>query len=166
MNLINLFWNILYFQVLTIDFCSLVKKLLKSALSSHNIFHELCLVSTCGWRTSGVFSPRCRPRETSPCIQFNGETCHPVSSLTERLHPVSSLTEKLHPVSSLTEKLHPVSSLKEKLHSVSSLTEDKIQPVSSLMKKLQIVSSSTEKLLPCIQLKVESSLCIQLNEDT
>ena len=156
MNLINLFWNILYFQVLTIDFCSLVKKLLKSALSSHNIFHELCLVSTCGWRTSGVFSPRCRPRETSPCIQFNGETCH----------PVSSLTEKLHPVSSLTEKLHPVSSLKEKLHSVSSLTEDKIQPVSSLMKKLQIVSSSTEKLLPCIQLKVESSLCIQLNEDT
>ena len=156
MNLINLFWNILYFQVLTIDFCSLVKKLLKSALSSHNMFHELCLVSTCGWRTSGVFSPRCRPRETSPCIQFNGETCH----------PVSSLTEKLHPVSSLTEKLHPVSSLKEKLHSVSSLTEDKIQPVSSLMKKLQIVSSSTEKLLPCIQLKVESSLCIQLNEDT
>ena len=156
MNLINLFWNILYFQVLTIDFCSLVKKLLKSALSSHNIFHELCLVSTCGWRTSGVFSPRCRPRETSPCIQFNGETCH----------PVSSLTEKLHPVSSLTEKLHPVSSLKEKHHSVSSLTEDKIQPVSSLMKKLQIVSSSTEKLLPCIQLKVESSLCIQLNEDT
>ena len=152
MNLINLFWNILYFQVLTIDFCSLVKKLLKSALSSHNMFHELCLVSTCGWRTSGVFSPRCRPRETSPCIQFNGETCH----------PVSSLTEKLHPVSSLTEKLHPVSSLKEKLHSVSSLTEDKIQPVSSLMKKLQIVSSSTEKLLPCIQLKVESSLCIQL----
>ena len=144
MNLINLFWNILYFQVLTIDFCSSVKKLLKSALSSHNIFHELCLVSTCGWRTSGVFSPRCRPRETSPCIQFNGETCH----------PVSSLTEKLHPVSSLTEKLHPVSSLKEKLHSVSSLTEDKIQPVSSLMKKLQIVSSSTEKLLPCIQLKV------------
>ena len=152
MNLINPFWNILYFQVLTIDFCSSVKKLLKSALSSHNIFHELCLVSTCGWRTSGVFSPRCRPRETSPCIQFNGETCH----------PVSSLTEKLHPVSSLTEKLHPVSSLKEKLHSVSSLTEDKIQPVSSLMKKLQIVSSSTEKLLPCIQLKVESSLCIQL----